>query len=585
MTGSPYSSPRALWPIYIRLFQYAQADRWLLLLACLIILGIAVTNTVMIWMLGLPFDLLQAGQFAALSQLLLLFAGVILLNQSCHFGAVFFLGWLGLRFAGRLRNALLKQLLTLSYAGTSRFNKGDILARLNTDVGKVQELFVDVPLFMVSHLLTLIFYVAMLFWMNIYLALFALLFTPLFFLHQYFFSARQRRISQHFYHQNGELLSFEEDTLSNLRGVSSFGAEALMGRMHQKNFTDFLYWGLRDKRLAAAFDASFGLLIYFTGISITFIGVNSISQGTLTVGQLVSFLLYLGYLSVPVRGLTHLPFQCQGDAAAAQRVIEVFESRVEVIEMQDASPLIITRGEIVCSNLQFSYPQGKPVFNGLNLVIHPGETVALVGSSGVGKSTLAKLLMRFYDPQDGSIHIDGQSLRDVTLASLRSQVAVVWQEPFLVNDSIRANLLIARSDATETNMVEACRAAQIWETIAELRDGLDTVIGARGVDLSAGQRQRLSIAQAFLRAAPILILDEVSSALDSDTEQRLVEAIDQLRQKRTTLIIAHRYSSIRSADRVVYFNDDGGITVGHHDELLKSHAGYQRAVRWQSDAV
>ncbi len=586
MTASTtYPSSQALWSAYKRFFQYVRTDLWLLAVAATIVLGITVTNTIMIWLLGLPFDMLQKGQFEELGHILLLLVGVILLNQSCHFGAIFFLGWLGMRFSGRLRNALLNHLLTLSYAATARFGKGDILARLSNDVGKVQELFVDAPLFMISHFLTLIFYVAMLFWIDAHLALFALLFTPLFLLHQRFFSPRKRQISHNFYSKNGELLSFEEDTLSNLRGVSSFGAEALIGRMHQKMFTGFMRWGVRDKRLSAAFDASFAILIYLTGIAIVFIGISGIRDGTITIGQLVSFLLYLGYLSVPVRGLAHMPFQCQGDAVAAQRLIEVFDSNAEVTEAHDARPLSVTRGEIACSNLHFSYPQSKPVFNGFDLVIHPGETVALVGPSGAGKSTLVKLLMRFYDPQEGSITIDGQSLREVTLASLRSNVAVVWQEPFLVNDTIRANLLIARPGATEDAMIEACRSAQIWESIVELENGLGTVIGTGGVDLSAGQRQRLSIAQAFLRAAPILILDEASSALDSETEQRLVEAIEHLRQGRTTLIIAHRYSSIRSADRVVYFNGDGGITVGHHDELVKTHEGYQRAVQWQSGSA
>ena len=586
MTGSTtYLSSQVLSSAYKRFFQYVRTDLWLLVVAGAIVLGITITNTVMIWLLGVPFDMLQKGQFDELGHTLLLLAGVILLNQSCHFGAIFFLGWLGLRFSGRLRNALLNHLLSLSYAATGRFSKGDILARLSNDVGKVQELFIDAPLFIISHFLTLIFYISMLFWLDARLALFALFFTPLFLLHQRFFSPYKRQISQNFYSKNGELLSFEEDTLSNLRGVSSFGAEALMGRMHQNIFTGFMYWGVRDKRLSAAFDASFAILIYFTGITIVFIGISDIREGTITVGQLVSFLLYLGYLSVPVRGLTHLPFQCQGDAVAAQRLIEVFDNRAEVTEAHDAQPLSVIHGEIVCSNLRFSYPQGKPVFNGFSLVIHPGETIALVGPSGAGKSTLAKLLMRFYDPQEGTITIDGQSLREVTLASLRSNVAVVWQEPFLINDTIRANLLIARSDATEDAMIEACRSAQIWESIIELEKGLGTVIGTGGVDISAGQRQRLSIAQAFLRAAPILILDEASSALDSNTEQRLVSAIEHLRQGRTTLIIAHRYSSLRSADRVVYFNGDGGITVGHHDELVKTHEGYQRAVQWQSGVV
>jgi ABC-type multidrug transport system fused ATPase/permease subunit len=208
--------------------------------------------------------------------------------------------------------------------------------------------------------------------------------------------------------------------------------------------------------------------------------------------------------------------------------------------------------------------------------------VALVGPSGSGKSTFANLLLRFHDPQQGQITVDGVDIKSVTLKSLRHNIAIVWQEPFFINDTIRENLRLAKENASEQQMIDACKASFAWEYIEKLDAGLDTTIGTAGVSLSVGQFQRLAIAQAFLRDAPILVLDEASSALDSRSEQMLLEALARLRKNRTTLIIAHRYSSIRSADRVLYFNGDGTVTSGSHEELLARHDGYQQAVQWQT---
>jgi ABC-type multidrug transport system fused ATPase/permease subunit len=303
----------------------------------------------------------------------------------------------------------------------------------------------------------------------------------------------------------------------------------------------------------------------------------------LLVGTLVSFIVYLGYLSVPVRDIAHIPIQLQGDISAAQRVKELLESQPSIQDDAAASDLKVRHGEIRFHNVHFAYqPQSKAVFTAITEVINPGECVALVGPSGSGKSTFANLLLRFYDPQQGRISIDGTDIKTVTLSSLRNNVAIVWQEPFFINDTIRENLRLAKADASDVQIEDACKASFAWEYIEKLEQGLDTLIGSQGVSLSAGQFQRLAIAQAFLRDAPILVLDEASSALDSQSEQMIIDALGKLRKDRTTLIIAHRYSSIRSANRVIYFNGDGTVTSGTHDELLQTHPDYQHAVKWQT---
>ena len=550
-------------------------------IASAVMLGIAISNSAMIWLIGKPVDLLYKGQYDSVLEILLIFAVLVLVNQALHFAAITLNGWIGLRFIGRVRKDMLAKCLAASSPVMDQYPKGDVLTRLSGDLDKVCQLAIDTPLTLASHFSIFIIYAAMLLWIDLRLALAALALSPLFLLHQRAFGQRNRRVSQQFLDAFGRLLAFESETLNNLRGISSFNVETQISRIHGSTYTSAADWLFRSKRLSALFHVTFSVLIYLSGLIIVLIAIYAINRGELTVGHLVSFLLYLGYISVPVRGFAHVAMQCQEDMAAAERVSGVLEVRPTVTEKPNAVALAISHGHIEFDHATFAYPGGSAIIKDISLKLEAGQTVALVGPSGAGKSTFIKLLMRFYDLQSGAVRIDGVDIRDVTLASLRQRLAVVWQEPFLISDTIRANLLLARQEATETEMIEACKAGYAWEFISELEHKLDTMIGANGIELSAGQRQRLSLSQAFLRNAPILLLDEASSALDSHAEQQVVKALEQLRQGRTTLIVAHRYSSIRSADQVIYFNGDGTITMGSHEELLASHSGYRAAAQWQ----
>jgi ATP-binding cassette subfamily B protein len=339
---------------------------------------------------------------------------------------------------------------------------------------------------------------------------------------------------------------------------------------------------VRERGLDVGFGVSFTVLIYLVGLLIVLFGVDAVRSGEVAVGLLVSFVLYLGYLTVPVRGLADIVFQYAGNTPAAERILQALDAQSMVDDAHADTALQVSQGRIEIDGVSFAYPGGKTVLRDANVMIAGGETVALVGPSGSGKSTLAALLLRFYDPQQGEIRVDGQDLRAVSVASLRHHMAVVWQEGFIVNDTVRANLLMAQPDAKEQQIMEACRRSHAWEFIDALPQGLDTPLGAGGMELSGGQKQRLAIAQAFLRNAPILILDEASSALDSQSEQAIVEGLAELSAERTTLVIAHRFSSIRSADRVIYFEANGSLTVGRHEELLAKHPAYREAVEWQT---
>lgn len=577
-------SLRSLTQLYRGFAQFARGNRRLMLLNFGCVFVIAVTNTIIIWKMTEPLTLLQTQNFSAIPHTLLILAAVIVVNQISHFGALALASYIELRFAGRLRNSMLRHCLAASFPIMDGYARGDVLSRFSTEADNVAN-FVIFSLFnLASHFFVFLFYAGMLFWIDPWLASIAMLGAPLFVLHQRFFGHRKQVIATAALQTSSTLLSLQSETLAQLKGISSLRTESLVTQRHDEAFDRFSHFALRGKILDAWINGSVTALIYLGAVVIVFLGVMHIKAEDLAVGSLVSFLFYLGYLSVPVRGTAQLALQSREVAAAARRIKEMLSLRSAVVESMTAQPLTSARGHIKFENVTFTYESGssKPVFNNVSLEIRPHETIALVGPSGAGKSTLAKLLMRFYDPQHGRILIDEMDIRDITLDSLRHEVGVVWQEPCLLSDTIHNNLLMARPHATEAEIETACRTAHAWEFIQELPLRLATHIGAGGVELSTGQKQRLSLAQALLHNAHILILDEASSALDSQTERYIAEAMDALRQERTTIIIAHRYSAIRNAHRVVFFNGDGSISVGTHDALWESHPTYRAAVEWQT---
>lgn len=576
---------RAVWPAYQPFLKYLKPDWPLMGLDYLSIVIAVITNTAMIWLIGEPFTLLQQSRYDEVVSALMLFAAVVVVNQATQLVGGLLSNYIGYRTIGRIRNDILERALYLSFPVVNKLSRGDILARLSTDVDKVKAVVFDALLFISSHLLTLSIYVFMLFWIDVKLALWALALSPLYIAHQRIFAPYKRTAVEQFLENNGKLLSFEEQALANSRGISNYTAESYLTKLHKLVFEKARYWITRERNIDTYFAVSFTFMIYITGLVIVLLGVEGIQANRFSIGQLVSFLLYLGYLTVPTRGIAEIAFQSMGSIAAAQRIQHIFQAQPIVNEIANVGELHISKGQIKIKNVSFAYGDAPCIYRDLDLNISGGETIALVGPSGSGKTTLSNLIARYFDPQNGTFSIDGQNLRDVALPSLRRHITIVSQEPFLLSDTIRANLLMVKPEATEAQIMEACKNSFAWEFIEKLPNALDTVIGTGGVELSTGQQQRLSLAQAFLRDTPILILDEATSALDSYSEQMVIEAVQRLRQSRTTLIIAHRYSSIKNADRVVYFNGDGTVTTGNHEELMRTHKGYREAVQWQVNSA
>ena len=428
MTANEHKNTFAdLWPTYIRFVAYVKPDAGLIWLDYLMILISVVTNTVMIWLIGKPFNLLQNQQYDLVANTLMLFAGVLLVNQLVQFAGGLLTNKVGLNSIGRIRNAIIEKCLALSFPVAGQLPKGDLLARLSNDVDRIKFTVVDTPIYVVSHVLTLTIYTGMLFWIDTTLALIALLVSSIFVIQQKLFSEPKRHAAENFFKHNGNLLAMEEQSISNMRGVSTYSAESLVTKLHRHFFSNTKLWALRERGLDVGFTISFTLLLYLTGLVIVLFGVDGIKEGRIGVGHLVSFMLYLGYINVPARGMADLLFQSFGNLGAAKRILEVFEAQSLVTEKPDATELVVTQGAVEISNIDFTYPQGEVIFKNVSLQVSPGETIALVGPSGAGKSTLAMLLMRFYDPQQGQILIDGVGIRDCTIESLRRNVSVVWQ--------------------------------------------------------------------------------------------------------------------------------------------------------------
>lgn len=578
---------RFLFPGYYRHIQpylpLLLAQRFRLFLLLLLIVFIAVSNTGLMWLLGQPINLLNAGKFDALYQLLGLIGLLIFFKFAAHFSYQSLTQDVGLRLILQIRASLMRHLIQVSFPVAGRWPKGDLLARLSNDIDQMKPLLVDIPLDFMANCLVLVIYSSALVWIDWRLSLLVLAISPLFYIHQKLLAPPIARFADRYFKANGNLLGYEEQCMANLQGISSTGAYHMIMDKHLAAMNATRLSALRQRMLNAFYGASFYWIAFIAVCMVLVFGINAIEASRMNIGELVSFLLFLGYLTLPVQGLAQIPLTVKASMAAFKRVQQVFDARSLISDRGagQSSPLSIQQGLIEFANVTFRYADHEAIFDKVSFRIEPGETIALVGASGSGKTTLARLLLRFYDVEQGDINIDGHDIRDYGLKSLRQGFAVVWQSPFLFNGSIAENLRLANPDADNDSIIAACRSALCWDFVSRLPQGIDTLIGSGGIDLSTGQRQRLSIAQAFLRDAPILIMDEASSALDSQSEQAITQSLEALRTERTTLLIAHRFSSLKLAQRIIFLNGDGSLQIGVHDELYRSNEHYREAVNWQ----
>ena len=481
-----------------------------------------------------------------------------------------------------LRALLYNHLTTLSFSYYDRTQSGQVISRANSDIRSIQLLLAFAPLIMMSCLSFVLAFGFML-TIHVPLTLVSLATLPL----VYYFGQRLRNtvfpltwVSQA---RMAELATIVDENVNGTRVVKSFAGEERQVNLLARA-ADHLRWAnVQAIRARAKYNPFIEALPRIgTAIVLLYGGLLAI-DGEVTVGTLFAFNAYVIMLQAPFRMFGFVLLQSQRASASATRVYEVLDQEPEIVDAPGAPDLARPTGRISFADVHFTYPSAQPgrdganrlpVLTGLDLEIEAGETVAIVGRTGSGKSTIARLLARFYQPDAGQILIDGTPVDQVTLTSLRHHVGLVFDEPFLFSTSVRDNIAYGRPDADIADVVAAATAAQAHEFISELSDGYDTVVGERGYTLSGGQRQRIAIARTLLENPPILVLDDATSAIDVRVEEQIHDALDGLLQERTTILIAHRLSTIALADRVVLLEDGKVAATGTHQDLLANEPRY-----------
>ena len=473
-----------------------------------------------------------------------------------------------------LRNQMFDHLQKLSLSFYDRNEVGRIMSRVQNDVGSLQELLSNGVLLVFADLITLVGIVVIILSLNVQLALITMTVIPflaaIMILWQNYSKAAFLRVRQAISIVNADL----QENISGARVIQSLSREDVnFQRFDNMNETNFDA-NVSATRLAGGLQPIIELLMGVALALVIIYGGAQAIAGKLLLGSLVGFVLYTQRFFDPIRDLSVWYTELQRAMAGGQRIFEVLDSKIEVKDVADAIQLPTIKGEISYNNVFFQYVEGREVLHDINLTIQPGETIAFVGTTGAGKSTMVALVDRFYEVSKGSVTIDGYDIRKVTQESLRKQIGVVLQEPFLFSGTIRDNIIYGREDATQEKVVEAAKAVGAHDFIMRFEKGYDTILQERGSNLSQGQRQLISFARAVLSDPRILILDEATANIDTQTEVIIQQALKQLLKGRTSLVIAHRLSTIHDASRVVVMENGKIEEIGNHKELIAKKGVY-----------
>ena len=454
---------------------------------------------------------------------------------------------------------------------------GQLMSNVVNDTDLFEQLISHAIPDVVVNMVTLLGVTAVLLGLNWKLTLLSTLPIPLVILSLQIYAKRVRPAFRNRQTELGNLNALLNDNLSGIREIKAFTREEDEAKRVHTGIDNYRRSLLTALKLMATFQPFVEFTSSIGTLIVIFFGGRLALQGTLPVADLVAFFLYLESFYSPVRNLSGAWEAVQSSLAGADRVAGLLAEPREPQTVRGAAPATgQVRGEFIFQNVSFEYSEGIHVLEDVSLEIPAKSVVALVGPTGVGKTTLVSLIPRFYDVSGGAITLDGRDLREYTLDSLRGQISIVLQDVFLFYGTVRENLLFGRPNADEAEMIAAAKAANAHDFIADLPEGYDTLIGERGVKLSGGQKQRLSIARAILKNAPILILDEATSSVDTETELLIQEALERLMQGRTTIIIAHRLSTIRNADKIVVLEDKSIREMGTHEELMRQNGLYRR---------
>jgi subfamily B ATP-binding cassette protein MsbA len=474
------------------------------------------------------------------------------------------------------RIKLFEHLHTLSLSFFVKRRTGEIVSRMTNDITTIENFVTDLPATVLQQSIRLFGGIIIITYMNWRLTGLILVLAPILVLFARTFGRRLKKLSTEIQDKLAVSTTILEENISCIQVVKSFVRENLENKRFGTALEDSFQSAKKRVIISSFFGPSIGFIAFSTSLILLWYGGREVILGEISPGELIAFILYATIIAGPMGSFARLFARVQEGIGASKRVFEILDMTGEVRDTPEAQALPRIEGKVEVDNLHFHYRDDHEVIRGINFTVEPGQTVALVGPSGAGKSTLVQLLHRFYDPIAGEIRIDGIPLRSVRLTSYWSQIGIVPQETILFGGTIRENIEYAKSGASEAEIVEAAKAANAHNFIMECPEGYETIVGEKGIRLSAGQRQRIAIARAILKDPRILILDEATSALDNESELLIQEALERLMRGRTSFIIAHRLSTIHNTDRIIVLDKGQLVESGNHAQLMEKEGLYHK---------
>jgi subfamily B ATP-binding cassette protein MsbA len=480
-----------------------------------------------------------------------------------------------------LRRTLYSHVQRLSLSYHDHKQTGDLISRVTSDIDAVQSFLASGLLSAVINIVTLAGMVGVMFYLNWRFTLIALSVAPFLFAIVYTYTRRIKKAAREVRKKEGEMVSVIQEVLTSIRVVKAFGREEYEQQRLEEESLESVELALRARSIKAKLSPIVEIIVAFGTSMVLWFGARMVLDSTLSSGSLVVFVFYLGKMYKPMQELAKMTDSYSKALVGYERIREVLETDGEVLDLPGARPIGAVKGQIEFDHVSFSYEPDNPILQDVSFRVMPGQVAALVGPTGAGKTSIISLIPRFYDPNSGSIRIDGQNIRRYTQKSLRQQISFVLQETLLFHAPVWKNIAYGKPGASREEILRAAHLANADEFIEKMPHGYDTMVGERGVTLSGGQRQRIAIARAIIRNTPILILDEPSSGLDAESEKLVFEALDRLMEGKTSIVIAHRLSTIRRAD-IIMVVQNGSITeTGTHDELLQTAGLYSQLYELQ----
>ncbi len=559
-------------------FKYIRPYRWHLVIGLMLLFASSLVFMAFPYLAGLMVDVAQGktGRPMDLTQVGWILLAVLIAQGGISYGRVMLFAQVSEKGIAALRRALYQKLITLPLPFFEQNRSGDLVSRIAGDVEKLYNAFSITIAEFLRQIIILVAGIVFLAITTPQLALIMLLTFPVVVLLAMLFGRRIRALSRQRQKALADSGTMVSEAVQNIQTVKTYTGEWLEISRYGRLIKKAVDISLRYAHARALFSVFIIVLLFGALFFIIWEGANLLQAGKITAGDLISFVSYTAIIGGAIAGLGNFYTDLLGALGATERIREILRTKPEIelnAEAEGASTPGVNstkvQGHIRYEEVRFSYPTrpDTEVLKGITLEVKPGQKIALVGPSGAGKSTIVQLLLRFYDPNSGSILLDGKDIREYDLREYRSHIALVPQEVLLFGGSIRENILYGKPDATEEEVIQAARQANAWEFISGFPDGLDTIVGERGVQLSGGQRQRIAIARAILKDPEILLLDEATSSLDAESERVVQDALDKLMEGRTSIVIAHRLATVRSSDRIYVIEQGRVVEEGTHEEV------------------